>query len=144
MRELLGMPQRVSGTVIGNMPGIFAVLFQYDGFPVSYESGLSGVPQFDAHVEVYSPDKIVRVEFDTPYVKGLPVTLTIRERVGEEGFQERKIRKTYTDPYTLELLEFYDCVVGGKTPKTSAADARNDVELFRLILQAAAAAGSFK
>ncbi|KAK4235171.1 hypothetical protein C8A03DRAFT_46627 [Achaetomium macrosporum] len=144
MRELLGMPQRVSGAVVGTLPGIFAVLFQYDGFPVSYESGLSGVPQFDAHVEVYSPDKIVRVEFDTPYVKGLPVTLTIRERVGEDGFQERRIRKTYTHPYTLELLEFYDCVVGGRTPKTSAADARNDVELFRLILQTAAASGSFK
>jgi hypothetical protein len=93
MRELLGMPRRVAGAVFGTMPGIFGVLFQYDGFPAFYETGLSDVPQFDSHVEVYSPDKIVRVDFDTPYIKGLPVTLTIRERVGEDGFQERKVRK---------------------------------------------------
>ncbi|KAH6892566.1 hypothetical protein B0T10DRAFT_511230 [Thelonectria olida] len=135
MREIIGMPRSVAGAIL-SLPGIFSVLFQYDGFPVSYESGLCAVPQFDAHIEVYSPEKTVRVEFDTPYVKGLPVILTIREKVGDGGFQERKIRKTYEDPYTLEFLELYDCVVEGKTPKSSAADARRDVELFRMIMQA--------
>ncbi|EEU42305.1 uncharacterized protein NECHADRAFT_40437 [Fusarium vanettenii 77-13-4] len=135
MREILGMPKRVAGACL-TFPGIFSVLFEYDGFPVSYESGLNGVPQFDAHIEVYSQDKIVRVNYDSPYVKGLPVTLTIREKIGEDGFQERVIRKTYQDPYTLEMLELYDCVVGNKTPKTSAADARNDIELFRMIIKA--------
>lgn len=137
MREMIGMPRSVAGAVL-TFPGIFGVLFQYDGFPVTYESGLSNVPQFDAHIEVYSPDKIVRVDYDTPYVKGLPVTMTIREKVGDAGFQERKIRKTYQDAYTLELIELYECVVDGKLPKTSVADARNDIELFKMILRAGA------
>ncbi|KZL84825.1 myo-inositol 2-dehydrogenase [Colletotrichum incanum] len=135
MREIIGMPKSVAGACL-TFPGIFSVLFKYDDFPVTYESGFSNVPQFDAHVEVYSPNKIVRVNFDTPYVKGLPVTMTIRELVGKDGFQERTIRKTYQDPYTNEFLEFYDCVVSGKTPKTSALDARNDIELFKMILRA--------
>lgn len=135
MREMIGMPKSVAGAIL-TLPGIFSVLFQYDGFPVSYESGLCSVPQFDAHIEVYSPEKIVRVEIDSPYVKGLPVTLTIREKIGDGGFQERKVRKTYEDPYTLEFLDLYDCVVRGKTPKSSAADARKDVELFKMIMQA--------
>ncbi|KAH7113705.1 hypothetical protein B0J13DRAFT_574406 [Dactylonectria estremocensis] len=134
MREIIGMPQAVAGAVL-KLPGIFSVLFQYDGFPVTYESGLTGVPEFDAHIEVYSPEKVVRVEFDTPYIKGLPVTMTVREKLGE-GFQERKIRKTYEDAYTLEMLEMYDCVVQGKTPKSSAEDARKDVELFQMIMKA--------
>lgn len=129
------MPKSVAGAVL-TLPGIFSVLFQYDDFPVSYESGLSGVPQFDAHIEVYSPNKIVRVNYDSPYIKGLPVTMTIREKIGEGGFQERIIRKTYEDPYTLEMLELYDCVVLGKTPKTSAMDSRKDIELFQMILKA--------
>ncbi|KAF5720547.1 myo-inositol 2-dehydrogenase [Fusarium globosum] len=137
MREILGMPKSVAGAVL-TLPGIFSVLFQYDDFPVTYESGLSGVPQFDAHIEVYSANKIVRVNFDSPYVKGLPVIMTIREKIGEGGFQERIIRKTYEDPYTLEMLDLYDCVVGGKVPKTSVADARKDVELFEMILRAGA------
>ncbi|GKT47576.1 inositol 2-dehydrogenase 3 [Colletotrichum spaethianum] len=134
MREIIGMPSSVAGACL-TFPGIFSVLFKYDDFPVTYESGFSNVPQFDAHIEVYSPNKIVRVNFDTPYVKGLPVTMTIRELVGKDGFQERTIRKTYQDPYTNEFLEFYDCVVNGKAPKTSALDARNDIELFKMILR---------
>ncbi|KAK2032489.1 oxidoreductase family protein [Colletotrichum zoysiae] len=135
MREIIGMPKSVAGAVL-TFPGIFSVLFKYDDFPVTYESGFSNVPQFDAHIEVYSPDKIVRVNFDTPYVKGLPVTMTIRELVGKDGFQERTVRNTYQDPYTNEFLDFYDCVVNGRNPKTSATDARNDIELFKMILQA--------
>ncbi|KAF6808287.1 oxidoreductase [Colletotrichum sojae] len=135
MREIIGMPQSVAGAVL-SFPSIFSVLFKYDDFPVTYESGIIGVPEFDAHIEVYSANKIVRVNFDTPYVKGLPVTMTVKERIGADGFQERTIRKTYQDPYTTEFLELYDCVVGGKAPKTSAADARNDIELFKMILQA--------
>ncbi|KAJ5974036.1 hypothetical protein N7481_011246 [Penicillium waksmanii] len=111
------------------------VLFRYDNFPVVYESGLSDIPFFGAHIEVASPRKTVRVIFDNPYIKGLPVTLLIREKIGD-GFQERKIRKTYEDPYTLELLDLYDFVVNGKTPKSGAEDAKKDLELFRMILQA--------
>ncbi|KAF4986395.1 hypothetical protein FDECE_15984 [Fusarium decemcellulare] len=135
MREILGMPKSVAGACL-TLPGVFSVLFQYDDFPVTYESGLIGVPQFDAHIEVYSQNKIVRINYDSPYVKGLPVTMNIKEKIGDSGFQERIIRKTYEDPYTLEMLELYDCVVNEKTPKTSAADARKDIELFRMILTA--------
>jgi predicted dehydrogenase len=137
MREIIGMPQQVLGASL-QIP-IWSVLFQYDGFPVTYESGINNVPIFDAHIEVYSEEKIVRVNYDTPYVKGLPVTMTIRERIDGakgDGYQERTIRKTYEDPYTLEFLEFYHCVIGNKTPKTTPEDARQDLDLFKMIMQA--------
>lgn len=137
MREIIGMPQSVLGASL-NLP-IWSVLFQYDGFPVVYESGINNVPIFDAHIEVYSQEKIVRVNYDTPYVKGLPVTMTIRERIDGskgDGYQERTVRKTYEDPYTLELLEFYRCAVEKTPPKTSPADAREDLDIFRMIMQA--------
>jgi hypothetical protein len=79
MREILGMPKSVLGASLG-LP-IWSVMFQYDGFPVIYESGINNVPIFDAHIEIYSQEKIVRVNYDTPYVKGLPVTMTIRETI---------------------------------------------------------------
>ncbi|KAM0275059.1 hypothetical protein ACHAQH_007620 [Verticillium albo-atrum] len=137
MCELIGMPRSVAGAVV-TLPGIFSVLFQYDDFPVTYESGLSSVMQFDAHIEVYSADKTVRIEYDSPYVKGLPVTMTIRESAGEGGFQERKIRKTYLDPHALQMLELHAFIVGGRKPKTTVADARQDVELYQMLLKAGA------
>ena len=132
------MPSHVLGASL-NPTGIWTALFQYPGFPCVYESGVNNVPTFDAHLEVYSHEKIVRVDYDTPYVKGLPVTMTVREKIegGEGGgFQERTVRKTYEDPYTLEFLEFYHVVMGKKEPKTGARDARGDVDLWRMILRA--------
>lgn len=142
MREILGMPKSCLGASLGP-PGIWTALFQYDGFPVTYESGINNMPIFDACIEVFSADKSVKVTYDTPYIKGLPITLTIREKVegrpgsGYEsnGFQERVIRRTYEDAYVLELDAFYQCVVESGTPKTSLADARRDVDLFAMILR---------
>lgn len=139
MREIIGMPKRVAGFV-PTFPGILCALFEYEGFPVTYETGINNIPEFDAHIEVYSADKIVRVDYDTPYVKGLPVTMTIRERVGDGGFQKREIRKTFVDPYTNEYLRFYDLVARGEkgeASKTNIADARKDLEMFKMLLQAA-------
>ncbi|KAM6524412.1 hypothetical protein FSOLCH5_005015 [Fusarium solani] len=138
LREMVGMPSRVVGASLG-LP-IWNVLFQYEGFPVMYESGIIDVPRFDAHIEIYSRRKIVRVNYDTPYVKGLPVTMTIRERIDSakgDGYQERTVRKTYEDPFTLEFLDFYQCATNKTSPKTSAVDAREDMGLIKMIMQAA-------
>ena len=134
------MPTKVVGTSLG-LP-IWNVLFQYEGFPVMYESGIIDVPRFDAHIEIYSREKIVRVDYDTPYVKGLPVTMTVRERIDGakgDGYQERIVRKTYEDPFTLEFLEFYRCATEKTVPKTSAVDARDDLDLIKMIFQAESA-----
>ncbi|MCJ1309680.1 hypothetical protein MMC25_003340 [Agyrium rufum] len=137
LREMVGMPTEVLGASL-QWP-IWNVLFQYQGFPVMYESGIIDVPIFDAHLEIYSKEKIVRVNYDTPYVKGLPVTMTIQERIDGakgDGFQERTIRKTYEDPFTLEFLEFHHCATHRTSPKTSALDAREDLDLIKIIMQA--------
>ncbi|KAH7034770.1 NAD binding Rossmann fold oxidoreductase [Microdochium trichocladiopsis] len=134
MREALGMPERVIGAALG-LP-VWNVLFKHaSGYTISYESGLINVPQFDAHLEVYSADKIVRVQYDTPYVKALPVTLHITENGGDGVLRQTSIRKTYEDPYTLELREFWQFVVEGKEVKTTARDALQDLQLFGMIMQ---------
>lgn len=115
--------------------------FDYGKFFAVYESGINDVPVFDAHIEVYTRQKIVKVDYDTPFVKGLPTTMTIREKVevpdGAASFQERKVRNTYEDSYTIELREWHDCIVQGKRAKTTVQDARQDVDLFKMIIQAA-------
>ena len=139
MREMIGMPTKVLGASLG-LP-VWNVLFQYDGFPVMYESGIINVPKFEAHLEIYSTKKIVRVDYDTPYVKGLPITMTIREKIESDrgdGYQERIVRKTYEDAFTLEFLDFHRCATKKETPKTLAVDAREDQDLIKMIMQAAA------
>lgn len=117
------------------LTGIISVLFQYPGFAVSYESGIDSVPRFDAHIEIYSQHKTVRIEWDTPYVKGLPTTLHIVESV-DGALKETSIRRTYEDPYTLEMKELYEWIVNGKPIKTTVEDARHDLEIFQMIMRA--------
>ncbi|KAL4751967.1 hypothetical protein BDW72DRAFT_202696 [Aspergillus terricola var. indicus] len=127
MREAIGMPQSTA-------------TFDYGSFPVVYESGLNQVPIFDAHIEVYGPDKIVRVNYDTPYVKGLPTIMTVREKTfgprGEECYQERHVRTTYEDNYTVQFKAWYETIVNGQEPKTIVEDARQDVDLMQMLLRA--------
>ena len=68
-------------------------------------------------------------------MKGLPVTLHIAENI-DGAYRETMIRRTYEDPYTLELKELYGMVVDGKPVKTTAEDAMNDTKIFQMIMQA--------
>jgi hypothetical protein len=79
--------------------------------------------------------KSVRVVYDTPYIKGLPVTLLIRENV-DGTYKESIVRKTYEDPYTLEMKELYDMITNGKLVKTTAMDAKEDLKIFQMIIKA--------
>jgi predicted dehydrogenase len=137
MREILGMPQKVIGADLRTP--MWSALFDYGQFSVLYESGLNSVPVFDAHIEVYTPEKIVRIQYDTPYVKGLPTTMLVRERVdgpnGEASYQERHVRLTYEDSYTIEFKHWHECLVSKKAFKTTIEDARQDVDIFRMLMQ---------
>ncbi|KAK4569421.1 hypothetical protein LTR86_003184 [Recurvomyces mirabilis] len=135
MREALGMPQKVLGCSLNADTPFWNVLFQYPGFAVSYESGIDDIPRFDAHLEVYSKGKQVTVQYDTPYIKGLPITMTVRENV-DGGLQTRVVRKTYEDPYTLEMKELYALVTEGKKVKTTVEDAAKDLKIFQMIMRA--------
>ncbi|KAL4968902.1 Gfo/Idh/MocA family oxidoreductase [Aspergillus stella-maris] len=139
MREAIGMPQSVKTAVL-KLP-IWTATFDYGSFPVVYESGINQIPIFDAHIEIYGQDKIVRIDYDTPYVKGLPTTMTVRERTtgprGEGCYQERHVRTTYEDSYTVEFREWYEIIMNHKEPKTTIEDARQDVDLMRMLMSAA-------
>ena len=116
-----------------------SVLFQYPGFTVHYESGIHDVPIFDAHIEVFSKSKQVKVKWDTPFIKGLPVTMTVREDIdGSGALKETVVRPTYEDPYTLELREIYALVAEGKPAKTTIEDAAQDLNINQMILKAGA------
>ncbi len=51
-------------------------------------------------------------------------------------FRKTMVRKTYEDTYTLEMKELYAAVTEGKRIKTSAEDAKNELKIFQMIVQA--------
>lgn len=87
---------------------------------------------------MFGETKTVKVCFDTPYVKGLPTTMHVREKLADGSYRESTVRKTYEDPYTQEMKEMYAYFVHGKPIKTTAADAKQDVQLFGMVMKAGA------
>jgi predicted dehydrogenase len=113
---------------------------------------------FDAFIEVIGDGKRLKLSYDTvrspfltspvdalsspcsfgpqPYVKGLPITLQIKEVDSQGHYQERIVRPTYTDAYTLELQQLYESIKEGKPVKTDPKDAAQDLVIFDQIIGA--------
>lgn len=101
-----------------------------DKFSVTYESGIDTIPDFDAHLAIYGSNKRVSIQYDSPYVKGLPIKVRVEE-VNEYGEKQvREILSSYEDAYTAELTEMHECFVNGRKIKTSAEDAMEDLRLY--------------
>ncbi|GAA5872828.1 hypothetical protein JCM3774_006342 [Rhodotorula dairenensis] len=136
MRELLGMPRRCIAATRSRADGppFLTALFEYDGFTATYETGIDHIADFDAHIEVIGDSKRLLLKYDTPYVKGLPVTLQIKERDENGHYTERLIRPTYEDPYTLQWQNLYAAITEGKPVKTTPQDSAQDLEIFDMIM----------
>ncbi len=133
MREALGDQCTVAG-VSANEPYYTAILnFRNktgEPFAVTYESGIDSVPRFDANLAVYGERKTVSIQYDTPYIKGLPIIVKVDELNANGEATSREILSSFEDAYTVELKELYDCFVNGKSIKTSVSDALFDLMLF--------------
>lgn len=131
MRELIGIPKRVLYAA-QRKGGIFiSAAFDYDGFICQFETGIDKVARFDAHLEVYSDEKIIRIDYDTPYIRHQPTVLTVTEPKTRFGASETRSHATRGDAFVVEWRRFHQNIAEKRTSKSSIADARQDLELFR-------------
>jgi predicted dehydrogenase len=130
MRELLGMPNKVLFAAQRGGGLYMAATFDYGPYICQFETGIDGIARFDAHLEVYGNEKVVRIQYDTPYVRNLPIRLFITEDNGHGGVTNVDSHPLWGDPFVAEWKTFYENVTESKTPKTSPADFAQDLELF--------------
>lgn len=84
---------------------------------------------------MFGDTKTVKVCIDTPFIKGLPTTMVVKESGPDGEYRETTTRKTYEDPFTLEWKAVHEWIVEGKTPKTGPEDARRDVEVIGMLMR---------
>lgn len=130
MRELLGMPRGVLYAAQRSGGRWLTGAFDYGSFVAQFETGVNAVARFGAHLEVYGDDRTVRVNYETPYVRNLPVRLVVTEANGESGVTERVVHPGWGDSFVVEWQAFADNLAQKREPKTSPADFRQDLELF--------------
>lgn len=131
MRELLGMPKRVLYAAKRQGGVYLTAAFDYGDFVCQFDTGVDEIPRFDAYLEVFGAEKALKVRYDTPYVRNLPIRLFVTAANGAGGVQEEAILPAWGDPFVLEWESFYHSVQSGRPPKTGPDDFRQDLELFR-------------
>ena len=134
MRELLGRPRGVLHAAQRQGGNYLTAAFDYGDFVCQFETGVDAIPRFDAHLEVYCQERVLRVQYDTPYVRNLPIRLMVTEANGQGGVSERVELPAWGDAFVGEWQAFYHGATEGQPPKTSPADFREDLELFAAMI----------
>ncbi len=83
-----------------------AAAFDYGEFVCQFETGIDEIARFDAHLEVYGSQKVVRIQYDTPYVRNLPIRLFVSEDNGRGGVTELDSNPAWGDPFVAEWKAF--------------------------------------
>jgi predicted dehydrogenase len=130
MRELLGLPNKVLFAIQRGGGRYLAATFDYGPFVCQFETGIDGIARFDAHIEVYGSQKVVRIQYDTPYVRNLPIRLFVTEANAHGGVTTVDSNPAWGDPFVAEWKAFYKNITENKSPKTGPADFVHDLELF--------------
>ena len=130
MRELLGMPSKVLFATQRSAGLYLTATFDYGAYVCQFETGIDHIARFDAHLEVYGDEQVVRVQYDTPYVRNSPIRLLTMETNGQGGVSNRTSHPAWGDPFVEEWKAFYKNVTKNKVPKTNPTDFAQDLELF--------------
>jgi predicted dehydrogenase len=130
MRELLGMPSKVLFAAQRSAGLYLTAAFDYGAYVCQFETGIDHIARFDAHLEVYGDRQVVRVQYDTPYVRNSPIRLLMMETSGQHGVINRTSHPAWGDPFVEEWKAFYQNVTDNTVPKTNPADFAQDLELF--------------
>jgi predicted dehydrogenase len=139
MRELLGPPKAVAYAAARQGGDYVVATLDYGDYVCQFETGVDEIPRFDAHIEVFGARHKLRIQYDTPYVRNLPIRLTILSADGRNGVSERTVLPEWGDPFTAEWLAFADSVATREQPAANAADFRHDLDIFGAMIELMAA-----
>jgi predicted dehydrogenase len=135
MRELLGMPSKVIFAAHRAKGRYLAAAFDYDSFVCQFETGIDQIPRFDAHLEVFGEHRLVKVQYDTPYVRNLPTRIFTTESNGKGGVTIIDSHPAWGDPFVDEWKAFYRNITQKLLPKSGPEDFMLDLELFGQMAQ---------
>jgi predicted dehydrogenase len=130
MRELIGIPKKVLYATQRHAGMYISAAFDYGNFVCHFETTIDQIPRFDSHLEVYSDSQILRVQYNTPYVRHLATKLEISSAAPDNGVHLETIQPAFEDNFTREWRAFHHNVTTGSIPKTNPEDYRHDLELF--------------
>jgi myo-inositol 2-dehydrogenase/D-chiro-inositol 1-dehydrogenase len=134
MRDLLGgVPKRVTGAQISPRGDQLTALLDYGDFPVVYEYLIDDIARFDAGLDLYGKQSRMRLLYDTPYIRNLPMRLEIQESSADANAWSL-LGPYYKDPFEAELEALHAAIVKGGENRTPVSDSLADFGIFEAIV----------
>jgi predicted dehydrogenase len=100
---------------------------------------LPGVPDYRERITVYCTDRIITLDFPSPYLRHLPTRLAMRRRGDGHGLEVSDHRVSYEEAFREELRAFHAAGCGKVPVETTVEQARRDVELLTSAFRRASA-----
>jgi len=100
-----------------------------------FDTGLMKIKKFDEEIAVFSDDKVVKVNFPSPFLKNAPTSVSIWE-MDNDNYVEKQVLASYRESFKQELIHFYDCIVNDKKPLTDGEEGRKDLRLLLNMIRA--------
>jgi predicted dehydrogenase len=78
LQGLVGDPGRVIGAAQKSNGRWVTAILDYGSFLGTFEMGLDQVGDFDAYIEIFTGNRRLRLDYDTPFIKHLPIVLSVK------------------------------------------------------------------
>lgn len=106
----------------------------YDGDErVLLQSGDSKRHFHEQFLRIDTPNRVLQLDFDHPFVRYNGATLSIRS--GTKETADCKYSPTREESFKRELDHFVDCIQGNETVRTGFAEARNDIDVITRLFE---------
>ena len=131
VRALLGEPDELRFVdVWGEPSGLTATLVFGDVECVFLWVDLPGIAHYEQEWSFFAPDMRATLRLPSPFLRSAPSVLELEGgEAGTPAAWRAEHVVSYDEAFKRELVEFHDCIVEGREPRTGARDALRDVAL---------------
>ncbi len=127
LRGLYGLPERILTADLFDSNFVTGLMQYRNGVHLVWESGnLVTLNDWDEQITFYGSNRSLELSFPFPYLKNAATTLNIRKNKGKAAVRKQVV-SSYDEAFRREWQHFYECLLTGSEPRTSAQEARDDL-----------------
>jgi len=136
MRGLLGEPTALRFANVSEASISVFLDFAQSSAAMHWVNLQDGVARYRQEFAFFSPKGRTTLVFPSPFLRSAPTELVLEGGRTDHSRSWRTVETvSYEESFKRELLEFYDCVVRDREPRTTAAEATRDVALCQAIIR---------
>lgn len=136
LRGVLGEPTEIRAADLSRR--CVAVNMRFDSVDCHLSwVDLPGIARYRQEFAFYAPARRLTLELPSPFLRSMPSRLIVEGGEPETAHSwEREEIVSYDEAFKRELVEFSECIAGGRQPRTSGNDGLGDLQLCESVARA--------